>query len=137
MPQVDRILDDVGLGHQVRCDVDRGIGDDERFGVAADAHQIGVGNTPCRSQAGVGLQDGTEQFVAVERPLHHRLDISVGRKSDGLRCGGMAVFGIDQRPFADVHTGFLCRIPDLFDWTDQDGIDHPPRNRVRHGFDRA
>ena len=50
--EVDGVLDDVALGVEVGEDIDRGIGDEQRFRIGRHVHDEDVADAPRRAQAG-------------------------------------------------------------------------------------
>ena len=89
--EVDRVLHDLALGVEVGCDVDRGIGDEERSHVGRDIHHEHVTDPPARTEAGLLGDDLLHELIGVEAPLHERLDLTRPRHGDGPLGGLVAV----------------------------------------------
>ena len=107
--EVDRVLDDVDLDLQVRRDVDRGIGDDQRLVVVRHVHDEAMADAPGGAQAGVARDDRAHELVGVQAALHQRLGPAFADQRDGLGGGVMAVLGVDDLEAADVEAMFLQR----------------------------
>ena len=109
MRQVDRVLDDVDLGLQIRRDVDCGIGDDQRLVVARHVHDEAMADPPRGPQPGVALDHRAHHLVGVQAAFHQRFGPALTNQLD--RFGGriMAVLSIDDLELADVEAVLRTR----------------------------
>ena len=70
MAEVDRVLHDVDLVGEIRRDVDRGVGDDQRVLVAGNIHHETMTNAPRRADAALARDHSTHQLVGMEAAFH-------------------------------------------------------------------
>ena len=82
--EVDGVLDDVALGLQVRGDVHRGIGDEQRLGICRHVHDEDVADAPLGPEPGLPLRDLAEQLVGMEAALHQELGLALADQRDRL-----------------------------------------------------
>ena len=82
--QIDRVLDDVALGIEVGKDVDRGIGDEQRFGIGRHVHDEDVADAPRGAQAGLREATCAHQLVGVQAALHQELALGLADQLDAL-----------------------------------------------------
>ena len=136
---------DVHLVVERRRDVDRRVGDDQDLVVRRHVHDEHVAEAPARAKAGFPCDDGAEQFVGVEAPLHQQFRFAVTHELDGLRRRCVTVGRIDDPCLAEHDAGLLRDLPDLRRGSDQNrddqplltGLDRPGQRsriaRMRHG----
>ena len=132
MGQIDGILDDVDLFLERRRDIDRGVGDDQRFAVARHVHHEAVTDAPCGAQSGVAADDGAHQFVGMQAALHQRFGAAFAHQFDRPRGRGVAVGRIDDLGVTQIDAEFLCGGLDFLLRADQDGHDQSHFRRI-HG----
>ena len=101
MRQLDRILDDVDLFLERRCDVYRRIRDDQRLRIGRHVHHEAVAYASCSTQSGVALDDRAHQLIRVKASLHQRLGPAFAYDRDRLLGGGMTERSILDRQPAD------------------------------------
>jgi hypothetical protein len=70
MPEIDRVLHDVHLGLEIRQDVDRGVGDDQRVFVTGDVHHKAMADAAGGADARFARNYRTHQLVGVQAALH-------------------------------------------------------------------
>ena len=75
-PEVDRVLHDVALGIEVGEDVDRGIGDEQRLGVAGTSMTKTWLMRRVGAEAGRGGGDRAHEFVGMQAALHQQLALA-------------------------------------------------------------
>ena len=100
--QIDRVLNDVALHIEIGSDVDRGIGDDQRVGMARHVHDENMADAPRGAQPGRRGRDRAHQFVGVQAALHQQFAFAGADHFDALGGGGLAVLHIDKLVLADV-----------------------------------
>ena len=121
--EVDRVLNDVDLRLQIRRDVDRRIGDDQRLVVARNVHDEAMTDAPGGAQAGIALDHGAHQLVGVQAALHQRFGSSLANQLDGFGCRILAVLSIDDLEAADVETVLGRDLANAVLRTDEDRLD--------------
>ena len=104
MGEINGIVDDVELFAQCRADVERGIGDHQRFGIHRHIETENMRHAPPCSEGGA-RQHRMQQFIGMQTALHQQLDLACSRHIGGLVGGGMAVGNIDQLEFGNVQSG--------------------------------
>ena len=113
--QIDRVLDDVALDVEIRENVDRRIGDEQRLGIGRHVHDEDVADAPRGTQPGRRRCHRSHQFVGVQAALHQQFALGRVDQFDRLGGGGLAVrrSTISYRPISrpclsrDRHD--LCR----------------------------
>ncbi len=96
MCKVDRVLDDVDLVFQRRGDVDRRVGDDQRFLVRRHVHDEAMADAARGAQPAFAADDGGHQFVGVQAALHQQLAFGFANELHGLGRGRFAVRCVDN-----------------------------------------
>ena len=132
--EIDGVLDDVALDIEVREDVDRGVGDEQRFGIGRHIHDEDMADAAVGAQPGGLCGHGSHQLVGVQTALHQYFALAGMDQLDGLG-GGRSLAGrsIDDFEAADVQAVLRRRLPDLGcrsdeNWRDDAGF---------RGFDGA
>jgi hypothetical protein len=74
--QVDGVLTDVALGHQVGFDADGGIGDEQIARVTFHLHDENVADATIGADAGIARQYFAHKFVSVQAALHQDVGIA-------------------------------------------------------------
>ncbi len=107
--EVDRVLHDIDLFFQSRRDVYRGIGDDQRRGVAGHVHDETMADAACCAHAAVMSDHRGQQFVGVQAALHQRLGLALAYQRDDAAKAEVvaAVFRGNDRKFRYVNAVFL------------------------------
>ena len=93
---VHRVLDDVRLGHQVRRDVDGGVGDEERLVVGRHVHGEDMADPARAAQAALARHDGRHQLVGVQAALHQRPGAALAAEPHGGGRGRVRRLRLDQ-----------------------------------------
>ena len=127
--EIDGVLDDVALGHQVRRDVHGGVGDEQRLGMVGHVHDEDVADAPAGAQPGLALRDLGQQLVRVQAALHEELRLALAHERDGLLGRRLAVRRVDDLDAAEVER-FLGDRGDLAFGTDQDRHDQSGLGRL-------
>ena len=70
--QIDDILNNVALGIEVGKNIDRSVGDEQRFGVGRHVHNEDVAYSPRRTQAGVRGSNSPHEFVGMQAAFHQQ-----------------------------------------------------------------
>ena len=83
--EIDGVLDDVDLGVEIGNDVDRGVSDDERIGMAGHVHDEAVADPAFGANAAFPGDHGGHEFVGMEAALHQRLELARRDEADRLR----------------------------------------------------
>ena len=71
--EIDGVLDDVALCHQIGRDVHRGIGDEQGLRMRGNVHDEDMADAAARSNPCVALHDLRQEFVGVQAALHQEL----------------------------------------------------------------
>ena len=121
--QVDGVAADVGLGLEVGEDVDGGVGDEERLGVARHVHDEDVADPAGGAQARLAGHDLAHQLVGVQAALHQELGPAGPDQLHGLGGSGVAVRHVHDLEGRDVDAERLRHAADLVLGPDQDGGD--------------
>ena len=86
MREIDGVLDDIDFRVEVGGNVDRGVGDYERFRVAGYVHDEAVADPALGADAAFPRDYRAHEFIGVEAALHQRLDPASGDEADRFRC---------------------------------------------------
>ena len=83
--QVDRVLDDVALGIEVRKDVDRRVGDEQRLRIGRHVHDEDVTDATRGAQPGLSRRHLAHQLIGMQAALHQQLALGLADELDRLR----------------------------------------------------
>jgi hypothetical protein len=111
--EIDGVLDDVALGIEVGRDVDRGIGEEQRFGVGRHVHHKDVADASRGTQSGLRRGDFVHQLVGVEAALHQELALGLPDQLHALRRSRLAVRYIDNLVAVDREAVLAGYVRDL------------------------
>ena len=125
MSEIDGVLDDVDLGVEIGDDVDRGVGDDERIGMAGHVHDEAVADPALRPNSALPRDNGAHELVGVQAALHQRLDPARRDEPDRLSRRIVAMRRRDELERADIEPGVSRRVSNALWRADQDRIDEP------------
>ena len=131
--EVDRVLADIDLVFERRCDVDRRIGDDEDLVIGRHVHDEHVTDAPSGPQARLSRDNCAEELVGVQAAFHQELGVALAHELDSLGCGRVAVRGIDDGRRTERDAGLLREVVDLGRGADENRGDES----LRAGLDRA
>jgi len=110
MRAVEGVLQDVGFLGQARGDIDRRIGDQQRFVVAGHIQHEDVRQTSFGAQAQLPVGNRSEQLAGGQAAFHQCVNFPSAYQAHRFGGCGMAVFAIDQAQPADIQVGgFGCR----------------------------
>ena len=118
--KVDRVLTDVDLVFERRCDVDGRVGDDQHLVVGRHVHDEHVTDAAARPQSGVARHHGAEQLVGVQAALHQQFGFAEPHEFNRLRGRRVAVRRIDDARLAEIDPMPLSDVADLRRRTDED-----------------
>ena len=121
--EIDGVLHDVALGHQVRRDVHGGVGDEQRLGMRRHVHDEDVADAAAGAQPGLALGDRGQQLVGVEAALHEQLGLALAHERDGLLGRRLAVRRVDDLDAGDIDAAGLRELPDLVGRANEYGND--------------
>ena len=135
--QVDGVLDDVALGHQIGRDVDGGIGDEERLWMVRNVHDEDVADAPAGAQPGLTLGDRAEKLVGMQAALHQQLGLARAHELDRFLGRLLTVRNIDDLDASDVETVRLGNASNPVLRSDQNGHDHVRFGRLQRSPERG
>ena len=95
-------MHDVGLGHEIREDVDRRIGDQQRLGVGGHVEHKDMAHAALCAQTVGFVHHGAHDLIGVKRAFHDGLRLSFTHQAHGGFGAVMAVGGVDDRAGRDV-----------------------------------
>ena len=100
--EVNRILNDVPLGIEIRKDIDGRIGDEERLRMARHVHNENVADPPGGSQTGTRAGNCSHELVGVQAALHQQLAPRFMDQLDRLGGGRFAMIGVHDLEMVDI-----------------------------------
>ncbi len=130
MCKVDRVLNDVDLVLHRRCDVDGGVGDDQRMRIGRHIHHEAMADSPCGAQPRLAPHDGAHELVGVQTSLHQRLGLPFTHELDRFRSGCLAVGRIDDRNGFQIDVVLFRQRFDAGSRSNQDRRDQPEVRRL-------
>src|SRR5215472_4717741 len=136
MPEIDRVLYNVDLGFEIRRDVDRSVGDDQRILVAGDIHHKAMADAASGANAGLACDHRTHQLVGVQAALHQGLGLPLADDLDRLVGGIVAVRRFLQREARYVEPRPLGDSANAVGGTDQDRRDQAQPRGLHGTFER-
>src|SRR4051794_40325920 len=123
MREVDRVLNDVDLGLQIRRDVDCRIADDQRLIVAWHVHHEAMTYAPGGPETYIALDHCAHQLIRMQAAFHQRFGAPLTYELDRFGCRIMAVLSIDDLELADVETVLGRDLADAVFRANEDGLD--------------
>ena len=89
--EIDGVLHDVALGHQVGRDVHGGVGDEQRLRMRGNVHDEDVADAPAGAKPSLALGDRGQQLVRMQASLHQQLGFARAHERDGFLGRRLAV----------------------------------------------
>ena len=132
MRQIDRVLDDIDFGVEVRGDVHRGVANDQRVGIARHVHDEAVADPAGRPNAGLSRHHSAHQLIGVQAALHERLDLARRDQLYGLGGRVFTMLGIHELERTDVDVRLPGNCPHSLHRTYKDGVHQPQIRRLDH-----
>ena len=102
--QIDGILSDVDLLHQVRRDGDGSVGDEDQAVKVAAVHNEHVAQPSAGPQAAVAPNNGAQEVFCVQMPLHQGANRTISNQRHALFCCANRVGRLDQGNALEVRT---------------------------------
>ena len=114
--EVDGVLDDVALRQQIRRDVHRGIGDEQRLRMVRNVHHEDVADTPGGAKSSLPLRDCPQQLIRMQASFHQQLGFARANELDRFLRRRLAVRGVDDVDALDVEIERLCEARKSCPW---------------------
>ncbi len=100
--EIDGVLDDVALGHEIRRDVHGGIRDEQRLRMGRNVHDEDVADAPPGAKSCLPLGDRAQQLVRMQASFHQQLGLARANELDRFLRRGLAVRDVDDLDACDV-----------------------------------
>ena len=136
LTKVDGVLDDADLLGQRGLNVERSVGDDQRFVVQRHVEPEHMRHAPPRAQGWLG-QHRVNQFIGVQAALHDHFHIALGRHVCPQFGSRMAMRHIVELGTAQVNAGLLRYFFNARTRPDQYRHDEAIAGRIHGSAERA
>ena len=82
--EIDGVLNDVALRHEIRRDVHRGVRDEQRLRMGRNIHDKNMTDASPRAQPGLPLRNGPKELIRMETSFHQQLGLARSTSSTAL-----------------------------------------------------
>ena len=100
--EVDRVLDDIALSIEIRKNIDRGIGNEQRFAIGGHVHDKDMADPPCGAQSGRSRGNAAHKLIGMQAALHQQLALALTNQFDSLCRCRLAVRHVDNLKTTNV-----------------------------------